>query len=111
MKISELLKEEKKDKYCSDKCCGADTKAEDCTCPPTCKHCNCNDPTVSETATAGATSAGNIASVANPTAANAKIKRDKNGVPVAPQKKNKDGTVKNALNLDNNLMGSKTIKR
>ena len=33
---------EAKDKTCSDKCCGADTLAEDCTCPPTCKHCNCN---------------------------------------------------------------------
>ena len=31
-----------KDKYCSDKCCGSDVKAEDCTCPPSCKHCNCN---------------------------------------------------------------------
>jgi len=31
-----------KDTHCSDKCCGADVKAEDCTCPPTCKHCNCN---------------------------------------------------------------------
>ena len=38
---------EAKDKNCSDKCCGADTLAEDCTCPPTCKHCNCN--AVSET--------------------------------------------------------------
>lgn len=58
MKINELLAEEKKDKYCSDKCCGSDVKAEDCTCPPTCKHCNCNDPTVSETVT----SAGSVAS-------------------------------------------------
>jgi len=33
---------EAKDTHCSDKCCGADVKAEDCTCPPTCKHCNCN---------------------------------------------------------------------
>ena len=33
---------EARDTHCSDKCCGADTKAEDCTCPPTCKHCNCN---------------------------------------------------------------------
>jgi len=33
---------EAKDTHCSDKCCGADTLAEDCTCPPTCKHCNCN---------------------------------------------------------------------
>lgn len=33
---------EAKDTHCSDKCCGADTKAEDCTCPPSCEHCNCN---------------------------------------------------------------------
>jgi len=38
---------EAKDTHCSDKCCGSDVKAEDCTCPPTCKHCNCN--AVSET--------------------------------------------------------------
>jgi len=66
---------------------------------------------VRESATAGATSAGNIAAVANPTAANAKIKRDKNGVPIAPQKKNKDGTARNALDVDNNIMGGKTVKR
>jgi|TARA_B100001094_G_C18176848_1_gene798380 hypothetical protein len=64
-----------------------------------------------ETATAGATSAGSIASVANPTAAKSKIKRDKNGAPVAPQLKNPDGTAKNAITLDKNLMGGKTIKR
>jgi hypothetical protein len=57
MKMSEVLNEEQRDKYCSDKCCGSDVKAEDCKCPPTCKHCNCNDPTVSEM-----TSAGSIAS-------------------------------------------------
>ena len=66
---------------------------------------------ITETATAGATSAGNIASVANPPAARAKIKRDKNGIPVAPQKKNPDGTAKNAQDIDLNLMGGKTIKR
>jgi len=33
---------EAKDTHCSDKCCGADVKREDCKCPPTCKHCNCN---------------------------------------------------------------------
>jgi hypothetical protein len=33
---------EAKDTHCSDKCCGSEVKAEDCTCPPTCKHCNCN---------------------------------------------------------------------
>jgi len=64
-----------------------------------------------EEATAGATSSGNIASVANPPAAKQKIKRDKNGVPVAPQKKNPDGTAKNALELSNNLMGGTAIKR
>ena len=66
---------------------------------------------ITETATAGATSAGNIASVANPSAARSKIKRDKNGIPVAPQKKNTDGTAKNAQDIDLNLMGGKTIKR
>ena len=33
---------EAKDTHCSDKCCGSDVKAEDCTCPPSCEHCNCN---------------------------------------------------------------------
>jgi|SaaInl59LU_5_DNA_1037362.scaffolds.fasta_scaffold10159_1 hypothetical protein len=56
------------------------------------------------------TTAGDVAAVANPPSANAKIKR-KNGAPVAPQKKNKDGTAKNALELGNNLMGGGTVKR
>ena len=111
MKINELLAEEKRDKYCSDKCCGSDVKAEDCKCPPTCKGCNCNDPTVSETATAGATASGNIATVANPTAARAKVKRDKNGLPVAPQRKNPNGTAKNALDVSDNLMGGSPARR
>lgn len=38
----------KRDTHCSDKCCGSDVKAEDCTCPPTCKHCNCNAKNVNE---------------------------------------------------------------
>ena len=67
--------------------------------------------TIGETATAGATSAGNIASVANPKQAYGHRKRDKNGVPKAPQKKNPDGTAKNALDISNSLMGGKTIKR
>lgn len=66
---------------------------------------------VNETATAGGTSAGSIASVVNPSAARQKIKRDKNGLPVAPQLKNADGTAKNALNVNNNLLGGTTIKR
>ena len=64
-----------------------------------------------ETATAGATSAGSIAAVVNPIAAKAKIKRNKYGMPVAPQKKNADGTAQNALDLTNNLMGGKVVKR
>ena len=39
---------EARDTHCSDKCCGSDVKAEDCTCPPTCKHCNCNATNVDE---------------------------------------------------------------
>jgi len=39
---------EARDTHCSDKCCGSDVKAEDCTCPPTCKHCNCNAKNVEE---------------------------------------------------------------
>jgi hypothetical protein len=64
---------------------------------------------ITETATA---SAGNIASVANPTAAHFKPKkRGKYGAPEAPQKRNTDGTAKNALDLSNNIMGGKPIKR
>ena len=63
-----------------------------------------------EAATAGATASGNIAAVANPAIANQKIKRDKNGIPVAPQKKNPNGTVKNALDMKNNIMGT-VVKR
>lgn len=111
MKISELLAEEKRDRYCSDKCCGSDVKAEDCKCPPTCKHCNCNDPTVSESATAGATSAGSIASIPSVPGAKRKVKKDKNGIPKAPQALNPDGTAKNALDVKDNIMGGKTIKR
>ena len=63
---------------------------------------------------ANVTSSGDIASVANPRAANAKVKRDKNGVPKAPQRTNPDGTAKNALDGDDTLMASakpKILKR
>jgi len=67
---------------------------------------------IGETATAGATSAGSVASVANPVAAHFKPKkRGKYGAPEAPQKKNSNGTAKNALDLSNNIMGGKPIKR
>ena len=63
-----------------------------------------------ESATAGATSAGNIATVASVPAAYRKIKKGKNGLPKAPQALNKDGTAKNAIDTDINLMGG-VIKR
>lgn len=64
---------------------------------------------VNETATAGSTSAGSIASVAN--AKGKSTKKGRYGAPEAPQLKNADGTAKNALNVNNNLLGGKTIKR
>lgn len=66
---------------------------------------------VAETATAGGTSAGAIAAVPNPKSARSKVTRDKYGLPVAPQIKNKDGTAKNAQDVDMNLMGGGTVKR
>lgn len=65
---------------------------------------------ITESASDGATGSGNIAAVANPIQANQKLKRDKNGIPVAPQKKNPDGTAKNALDVKDNVMGT-PIKR
>ena len=35
-----------------------------------------------------------------------KNKTDKNGISVAPQKLNPNGTVKNALDIDDNVMGN-----
>ena len=57
------------------------------------------------------TTASSVSVVVNPTTAKAKGKRDKNGVPVAPQVKNPDGTAKNALDVDTNIMGSKPKKK
>jgi len=65
---------------------------------------------IMETASATATASGNLAVVANPVQAHAKLKRDKNGIPVAPQAKNPDGTAKNALDVKSNIMGT-PIKR
>lgn len=65
-----------------------------------------------EDASAGATSAGAVAAVVNPVAAHLKPKKkDRYGAPKAKQKTNPDGTAKNALDVDDNLMGSKPIKR
>lgn len=65
---------------------------------------------IMETASSTATASGNIATVANPVQAHAKLKKDKNGLPVAPQAKNPDGTAKNALDVKSNIMGT-PIKR
>jgi hypothetical protein len=65
---------------------------------------------IMETASATATASGNMAVVANPVQAHANLKKDKNGIPVAPQAKNPDGTAKNALDVKDNVMGS-IVKR
>ena len=85
---------EGKDKTCSDKCCGSEVKAEDCKCPPTCDHCNCN--AVDEGIT-GAVAGGILGSAGGPlgTAAGAylghKIQKG------AKKKKKKDETYKESL--------------
>jgi len=63
--------------------------------------------TYSESATAGSTSSGNIATVlpTNKTM----IRRGAGGAPVAAQHKNKDGTVKNALDVNTNIFGGKPV--
>lgn len=66
---------------------------------------------IAETATAGATSSGNIASVANPAQAHGQRPKDSKGLPKAPQKKKADGTAENALDIKDNLMGGATVKR
>jgi len=66
---------------------------------------------INEFATAGATSAGNIASVANPAQAKGQRPKDSKGLPKAPQKKKADGTAENALDIKDNLMGGATVKR
>lgn len=62
------------------------------------------------TEAASGTGSANIAGVVNPIQAHAKIPKDKNGIPKAPQKKNPDGTAKNALDVKDNVMGT-PIKR
>jgi len=66
---------------------------------------------INEYATAGATSAGNIASVANPDQAKGHRPKDSKGLPKAPQKKKADGTAENALDIKDNLMGGATVRR
>lgn len=63
-----------------------------------------------ETATAGATSSGSIASIASIPGSKRKIKKGKDGLPQALQAKNSDGTAKNALDIGTNIFGG-TLKR
>lgn len=68
-----------------------------------------------ETASSGATSAGNIAAVANPHIAIGNVKqygKEKKPKPpkvITPQ--NKDGTAKNGLDSNISLFGQTTLKR
>jgi hypothetical protein len=80
---------------------------------------------INETATAGATSAGNIATVVSPHVAIGKDRGKKSftgtpgksgtkspDVPKAKQIKNSDGTAKNALDISTNIFGSgSAVKR
>ena len=74
---------------------------------------------LSETASAGSTSAGNIATVASPHIAignsSTRKKYGKGGNPNPPmvkQPKNKDGTAKNAIDMKTNIFGEgAAIKR
>lgn len=79
---------------------------------------------ISETATAGATSAGSIATVVSPHIAIGKDRGKKSytgspgksgtkapKVPKVKQAKNADGTAKNALDMDKNIFGEGALKR
>ena len=71
-----------------------------------------DDEQMGEAATPGATSAGAIATVANPITAYAKVKRDGKGVPKADQKKTPKGTAVNALDMKGaSLFGGNIQKR
>ena len=69
-------------------------------------------PEVKEEATAGGTNAGMVGSISSVVGAKRNVaKSGRYGAPKAPQKLNADGTAKNALDMKNNVMGGKTIKR
>jgi hypothetical protein len=110
MKMSELLEE--KVEMCPKACCGV--PVTECSCGPDCPHCDCYNKkkAMKEEATAGATVAGNIATVSSVPGAKRKVKKTgRYGAPTAPQATNSDGTAKNALDIKTNVMGGKTIKR
>ena len=88
MKISELL--EAKIEMCPEACCGK--PVTECKCGPDCEHCDCHAKNkMDET-----TSAGSVAAVAAPM-----------GGMQSRQRKNADGTAKNALDSDTLMAGKK----
>ena len=139
MKASEFIYvKEAKVEMCPEACCGK--PITECKCGPDCKHCDCYEKNkvdegksphkkgtakykkhmaamhaeavTNEEATAGGTSAGMVASVSSVVGAKRTVaKTGKYGAPKAPQATNADGTAKNALDMKNNVMGGKTIKR
>ena len=64
-----------------------------------------------EVASAGASSAGGIASVANPPAKRKKTKTGRYGAPQAHQHTTTYGTLINALDVDTNIFGGTPLKR
>ena len=129
MLLSELfaVKLEAKVEMCSEACCGV--PVTECSCGPDCKHCDCYEKNkgVEESATAGATAAGNIASVEAPHLSPGKARGKKSytgdpwggksGTKAPPQPKVKqpkaaNGTAKNGLDMKGNIFGGgAAIKR
>jgi hypothetical protein len=64
-----------------------------------------------EDASTGASSSGNIASIANPPLSTKKRKSGRYGAPAATQHTAKDGTLVNALDVDTNIFGGPALKR
>ena len=64
-----------------------------------------------EDATAGASSSGSIASVANPPQSVKKRKSGRHGAPAASQHTAKDGTLINALDVNTSIFGGTALKR
>lgn len=118
MKASEFVKEDAKEKfkphmmYDPKTGKGKHAKVEKDHLDMKAKGWSHDKPKVKEEATAGGTSAGMVASVSSVVGAKRKVsKKGKYGAPKAPQATNADGTAKNALDMKNNVMGGKTIKR
>jgi len=139
MKASEFIYvKEAKVEMCPEACCGK--PITECKCGPDCKHCDCYEKNkvdegksphkkgtakykkhmaamhaeavTNEEATAGGTNAGMVGSISSVVGAKRTVaKTGKYGAPKAPQATNADGTAKNALDMKNNVMGGKTIKR